>query len=290
MAEVTQDIPSARPQIWSVIIGMSAFHLACLGVFYTGVSTTALVVAFAMYTIRGVGVTAGFHRLLAHRSFKTSRPVQFILALAGTLAVEGGPLWWVAHHRHHHAATETEEDIHSPVTHGMWQAHMGWMMTPAAFNEKGNNCRDLHKFPEIKFLQRRYVLLILTQPVLLYALGSWLGAEYNTSGLQLLVWGFFVSTVFTWHITFMVNSVCHRWGAQPYDSGDESTNNVFIGVLGFGEGWHNNHHKYPSSARHGLLWWQADFTWWLIRTLQVVGLVSEPKIPLEFRKETKNQK
>lgn len=290
MAEVTQDIPRARPQIWSVIIGMSAFHIACLGAFYTGVSTTALVVAFAMYAIRGVGVTAGFHRLLAHRSFKTSRPVQFILALAGSLAVQGGPLWWVAHHRHHHAATETEEDIHSPVTHGMWQAHMGWMMTPGAFNEKGNNSRDLHKFPEIKFLQRQYIWLILTQPILLYALGSWLGADYNTSGLQLLVWGFFISTVFTWHVTFMVNSVCHRWGSQPYDAGDASTNNVFIGVLGFGEGWHNNHHKYPSSARHGLLWWQADFTWWLIRTLEVLGLVSDPKIPLEFRKETKNQK
>ena len=171
MAEMTQEVPRARSQVWSVIIGMSVFHLACLGAFYTGVSWAAFVVAFLMYVCRGMGVTTGFHRLLAHRSFKTSRPVQFLFALAGSLAVQGGPLWWVAHHRHHHAATETEEDIHSPVTHGMWKAHMGWMMTDAAFNEKGTNSRDLHKFPEIKFLQRHYVWLIIIQPVLMYAPG-----------------------------------------------------------------------------------------------------------------------
>jgi len=284
MSELTEEIPRARPQVWTVIIGMSLFHLACLGAFFTGASTTAVAVAAGMYVVRGMGVTSGFHRLLAHRSFKTNRVVQFLFALAGSLAVQGGPLWWVAHHRHHHAATETEEDIHSPVTHGMWQAHMGWMMTDAAFNEKGTNSRDLHKFPEIKFLQRHYVWLILAQPLFMFLLGEWLGADYNTSGLQLVVWGFFISTVFTWHITFMVNSVCHRWGAQPYDAGDASTNNVFIGVLGFGEGWHNNHHKFPSSARHGLQWWQLDITYWLLRLLQAVGLVSDLKIPLAFRK------
>lgn len=287
MAESTLKTPRARTQVMTVVIGMSAFHLACLGAFYTGVSTAALVAAIFMYVFRGIGITAGFHRLLAHRSFKTNRLVQFILALMGSMAVQGGPLWWVAHHRHHHAETETEEDIHSPVTHGMWQAHMGWMMTDAAFNEKGANSRDLHKFPEIKFLQRHYVWLVIAQPAILFAIGAALGEAYNTSGLQMMVWGFFISTVFTWHVTFMVNSVCHRWGAQPYDTGDASTNNVFIGVLGFGEGWHNNHHYYPSSARHGLQWWQFDVTWWLIRTLQLVGLASDPKIPLEFRKEQK---
>ncbi len=278
----------ARSQVMGVVIGMLGFHLACLGALYTGVSWTAVLVAVLMYVIRGMGVTAGFHRLLAHRSFKTNRVVQFVLAFAGSLAVQGGPLWWVAHHREHHAETDTEGDIHSPVTKGMWQAHMGWMMTDAAFNEKGNNSRDLHKYPEIKFLQRHYVWLIVGQIAFLFGLGALLAALYpglQTSGLQLVVWGFFVSTVFTWHITFMVNSVCHRWGGRPYDTGDASTNNIFIGVLGFGEGWHNNHHFYPSSARHGLRWWQLDATWWLIRTLKLLGLASDLKIPKEFRKE-----
>ena len=287
MAESTLKAPRARNQVMSVIIGMSLFHIACLGAIYTGVSTAAVVAAIVMYVIRGIGITAGFHRLLAHRSFKTNRVVQFILALMGSMAVQGGPLWWVAHHRHHHAETETEEDIHSPVTHGMWQAHMGWMMSDAAFNEKGANSRDLHKFPEIKFLQRHYVWLILAQPAILFGIGAALGEAYNTSGLQMMVWGFFISTVFTWHVTFMVNSVCHRWGSQPFEAGDASTNNLFIGVLAFGEGWHNNHHFYPSSARHGLRWWQLDVTWWLIRTLELLGLASDAKIPLEFRKENK---
>lgn len=270
----------------TVIIGMGVFHLACLGVFYTGVSPVALVVALVMYVSRGMGVTTGFHRLLAHRSFKTNRVVQFLLALAGSLAVQGGPLWWVAHHRSHHAETDTDEDIHSPVTRGMWAAHMGWMMSDEAFNEKGANARDLHKFPEIKFLQRHYVWLIVVQIVGLYGLGAWLGAAYpglETSGLQMMVWGFFVSTVFLWHVTFMVNSVCHRWGSRPYDTGDASTNNPIIGIFGFGEGWHNNHHFYPNSARHGLRWWQVDVTFYLIKVLSWLHLASDLKIPKELR-------
>ena len=279
-------IRPARSQVTGVVIGMLVFHLACLGAYFTGTSVTALIVAFVMYTVRGMGVTAGFHRLLAHRSFKTHRFTQFLFALAGSLAVQGGPLWWVAHHREHHAETDTDEDIHSPVTRGMWQAHMGWMMTHEAFNEKGTNSRDLHKFPEIKFLQRHYVWLIVGQIVALYGLGSLLNQLYpalGTSGAQLVVWGFFISTVFTWHVTFMVNSVCHRWGGRPYDTGDASTNNFLIGILAFGEGWHNNHHMYANSARHGLRWWQLDVTWYLLRTMQALGLVWDVKLPKELR-------
>ena len=286
MAEATRSIRPAKAQVTSVVIGMLVFHLACLGVFIVGFSWTALAVAFFMYVFRGMGVTIGFHRLLAHRSFKTNRFVQFVMAFAGSLAVQGGPLWWVAHHREHHAETDTEDDIHSPVTHGMWQAHMGWMMSDEAFNEKGTNSRDLHKFPEIKFLQRHYVWLIIGQVIALYGFGVGLNAAFpdlGTSGMQLVVWGFFVSTVFTWHVTFMVNSVCHRWGSQPYDTGDASTNNVFIGILGFGEGWHNNHHFYPNSARHGLRWWQLDVSWYLIRTLEILGIVKDAKLPKELR-------
>ncbi len=286
MSAATRALRSARPQVWSVIIGMLIFHLACFGVIFTGVSATAIWVAVGMYVFRGLGITVGFHRLLSHRAFKTNRFVQFVLALLGSLAVQGGPLWWVAHHRAHHATTDTEADVHSPVTHGMWQAHMGWMMMDEAFNEKGTNSRDLHKYPEIKWLQRQYVWLIAAQIAALYGFGAWLGAAYpelGTSGAQLVVWGFFISTVFTWHVTFMVNSVCHRWGSQAYDTGDASTNNVFIGVLGFGEGWHNNHHFYPNSARHGLRWWQIDISWYLIKAMSWVGLAHDLKLPRELR-------
>jgi len=288
-AETVKATQAVHSKVLVVAAFMAFFHIACFAFIYTGVSFVAVMTAFAMYVIRGIGVTGGYHRLLAHRAFKTSRFVQFLFALAGSLAVQGGPIWWVSHHRSHHRDTDTDEDIHSPVTRGMWKAHMGWMMTDEAFNENGANSRDLHKFAELKFLQRYYVWLVVLEMIGLFGFGSiwaWVFPESGTSGLQMLVWGFFISTVFTWHVTFMVNSVCHRYGSQPYDTKDASTNNFFVGVLGFGEGWHNNHHYYPNSARHGLRWWQLDTTWWLIRLLQVLGIVSEPKLPKELREQS----
>ncbi len=269
-------------QVISVIVIMIGIHAACVGVFFVGYSHAALISALLMFVIRGFGVTTGFHRLLAHRSFKTGRIVQFVFALLGSMAIQGGPLWWVSHHRAHHANTDTEDDIHSPVTRGFWQAHLGWMMSHGAFNENGANARDLHRYPELKFLQRYYVWIILLQIIGIYVVGNWLSLQFpswGSTGLQMLVWGFFVSTVFTWHITFMVNSVCHKWGTRPYETGDASTNNLLIGILGFGEGWHNNHHRFPFSARHGIRWWQIDTTWYLLRLLKTVGLVSDLKLP-----------
>ena len=286
LTNVAVAVEPMKFQAKAVIMVMVIMHLACLGVFLVGFSWPALLVAIAMYVIRGMGVTTGYHRLLAHRSYKTNRFIQFVVATAGGLAMQGGPLWWVAHHRAHHRDTDKEGDIHSPVTKGMWQSHMGWMMSNEAFHEQGSNSRDLFKYPELKFLQRHYVWILVLQMLGLYALGSLLSLWYpdtSINGLQCLVWGFFVSTVFLWHVTFSVNSVCHRWGSQDYDSNDASTNNWIIGILGFGEGWHNNHHFYPSSARHGLKWWQVDVTWILIRGLCLVGLASDPKIPKEFR-------
>ena len=286
LTNVAVAVEPMKFQAKAVIMVMVIMHLACLAVFLVGFSWPALWVAIVMYVIRGMGVTTGYHRLLAHRSYKTNRFIQFVVATAGGLAMQGGPLWWVAHHRAHHRDTDKEGDIHSPVTKGMWQSHMGWMMSNEAFHEQGSNSRDLFKYPELKFLQRHYVWILVLQLLGLYALGSLLSLWYpdtSINGLQCLVWGFFVSTVFLWHVTFSVNSVCHRWGSQDYDSNDASTNNWIIGILGFGEGWHNNHHFYPSSARHGLKWWQVDVTWILIRGLCLVGLASDPKIPKEFR-------
>lgn len=261
---------------------MLLFHVGCLAILFVGTSAAAITTAVVLYLVRGFGVTAGFHRLLAHRSFQTSRPVQFLLALAGSLAMQGGPLWWVAHHRAHHRDTDTAGDIHSPGVHGFWQAHMGWMMSAEAFQEKGANARDLHRFPELKFLQRNYVALVLVQAALLFALGAALNAlfpHWGTSGAQLLVWGLFVSTVALWHATFMVNSVCHVWGGRPNRTGDTSTNNGVVALFALGEGWHNNHHAFPFSARHGLRWWQFDLTWLLLRGMERIGLVAHLKVP-----------
>lgn len=271
---------AAQKQARTVLVGMGIFHLGCLGAVWTGVSPAALSVALVLYLVRGFGVTAGYHRLLAHRSFRTSRPVQFLLALAGSLATQGGPLWWVAHHRSHHRYTETDKDIHSPRTQGFWRSHIGWMMSAESFRENGANARDLYRIPELKFLQQHYAWIALGQGVAIYLLGEGLAAlGAETSGLQMLVWAYFIATVALWHATFMVNSVCHLWGNRPFDADDTSTNNWLVALLALGEGWHNNHHKFAYSARHGLEWWQFDLTWVLLRGMEKLGLVSELRLP-----------
>jgi stearoyl-CoA desaturase (delta-9 desaturase) len=273
-------VTAAQKQARIVLVGMTIFHLGCLGVIWTGASPVAVAVAAALYLVRGFGVTAGYHRLLAHRSFTTGRATRFVLALAGSLATQGGPLWWVAHHRSHHRYTDTERDIHSPGTQGFWQSHIGWMLSPESFRENGANARDLYRVPELKFLQQHYAWIVLGQGVALYGLGEGLGAlGVGTSGWQMLVWAYFIATVALWHSTFMVNSVCHLWGRKPFDAGDTSTNNWLVAILALGEGWHNNHHKFAYSARHGLEWWQFDLTWVLLKAMEKVGLVSELKLP-----------
>lgn len=264
--------------------GFLFFHLGCLLAIYTGVSAAAGITAFVLYTARALGVTAGYHRYFAHRSFRTGRAFQFVLAFLGSLSVQGGVLWWVSHHRDHHKYTETERDIHSPRHHGLWVAHMGWMMHEDCLRTSQANIKDFAKYPELRWLQRNYALLIVGEALVIFLLGAWLNYMYpalGTSGLQMLVWGFFISTVLLWHSTFMVNSVCHRWGGRPYDAGDDSTNNLLVGILTMGEGWHNNHHKFAYSARHGLRWYQVDVTWYLLRLLAAIGVVTDLKLPRE---------
>jgi len=273
-------LTAAQKHARAVLVGMGIFHLGCLGALWTGVSPAALAVALILYLVRGFGVTAGYHRLLAHRSFRAGRPVQFLLALAGSLATQGGPLWWVAHHRVHLRYTEADRFIHSPRTQGFWRSHMGWMLSAESFRENGANARDLYRVPELRFLQQHYVWIVLGQGVALFALGEGLaGLGADTSGPQMLVWAWFIATVVLWHATFMVNSVCHLWGSRPFDADDTSTNNWLVAILALGEGWHNNHHKFAYSARHGLEWWQFDLTWVLLRGMEKLGLVSELRRP-----------
>lgn len=273
---------SAAGQARTVRIGMVGGHVACLAALETGVSATALLVAGLAYVVRAFGVTAGFHRLLAHGSFKAGRATQFTLALLGSLATQGGPLWWVSHHRNHHRYSDTWQDLHSPRQRGFWYAHMGWMWDQASFETPATNVKELYRFTELKILQRYYPLLILLQGLAFYGLGAYLGHRFpdtGTSGLQMCVWGFIISTVALWHATFMVNSVCHVWGKRAYETGDASTNNLLVALLTLGEGWHNNHHKFGYSARHGLEWWQVDLTYLALRGLESLGLVRDLKMP-----------
>lgn len=272
----------AQRKARTVTFAMGSAHLACLGTLLTGVSKSALVVAAVAYLVRAFGVTAGYHRLLAHSAFRAGRIIQFGLTFCGALATQGAPLWWVSHHRNHHRYTETPKDIHSPRQRGFWYSHIGWMMDEACFEGAGTNVKDLLRFPEIKFLQSFYLGIIIGQMLFFYGLGVLIAAvvpDSQTSGSQMLVWGFFVSTVALWHATFMVNSVCHIWGRRSYEGDDSSTNNWLVALLTLGEGWHNNHHKFAYSARHGLRWWQLDCTWLMLRLMACVGLVRELKLP-----------
>lgn len=246
---------------------MAVVHLGCLGVFITGVSRAALLVACAAYLVRFVGVTIGFHRLLSHGAFGTGRLMRFLFALAGVGAMQGGPLWWVSHHRDHHRYSDTPRDPHSP-RRGFWYAYYGWIVDPANYGPP-NSARDLLRVPEICFLERAYGLIVIAQLPFFYVLGTLLG----TSGWQMIVWGFFMSTVAFWHGVFLVNSVCHSWGHRPFATGDASTNNGWVSLLIPGEGWHHNHHMFPGSARVGLRWWQVDVAWLLLKMLELLGLV-----------------
>lgn len=253
-----------------------ALHIAVIGVIWTGVSTTALVVAAALYALRMFAITGFYHRYFSHRAFKTSRPLQFIFALLGASAVQRGPLWWAAHHRLHHARSDQEQDEHSPRHKGFWWSHNGWFLSRRNFATPIERVQDFARYPELRFLDRFDIVVPLLLIGTLYLLGAYLAEtapQLGTSGLQLVIWGFVISTVVLYHVTFTINSLAHRVGKRVYPTRDDSRNNWLLALLTFGEGWHNNHHYYPGSARQGFHWWQIDLTYYLLRLLALTGLI-----------------
>jgi len=258
-------------------------HLACLLAFVTGVSKVALIVCAVTLFVRMFGITGGYHRYFSHRSYKTSRFFQFILALLGTCAAQMGPLWWAAHHRHHHRHADTEHDIHSPGLKGFFESHVGWILRKK-FYQPGieNTVPDFAKYPELRFLNRYCLLPPILLAISLIILGMWLNHAYpglHTSGLQMVVWGFFISTVMLYHITFSINSLTHIVGWRRFKTKDESRNCFCIALMTMGEGWHNNHHRYPSSERQGFYWWEVDTTHYVLKILswlRVVWALREP--------------
>jgi stearoyl-CoA desaturase (delta-9 desaturase) len=270
------DAPPRRGIDWLRVLPFVLLHAGCLGVVWVGASAFAVALAAALFALRMFAVTAFYHRYFSHRAFRTSRAAQFVFALLGASAVQRGPLWWASHHRHHHLHSDQSTDSHSARQHGLLWSHLGWFLGRENFATRALLVPDLARYPELRWLDRFDVAVPALLALALYGLGA--GLEHaaptlDVSGAQLLVWGFCISTVALYHATFTINSLAHRFGARRYATRDDSRNNLWLALLTFGEGWHNNHHHYPGSARQGFYWWEVDLTWYGLRVLAALGLV-----------------
>lgn len=251
-------------------------HATCLLALALPVSTTDVVVCLALYWLRLFAITAFYHRYFSHKAFKTNRFWQFVFALIGNMSAQRGPLWWAAHHRAHHQHSDTEEDLHSPVQRGFWWSHMGWFTCDASFKTQWHRIKDFARYPELRWLDRYDIFAPFLLVVILFIAGQWLASYYpqlGTSGLQLVIWGFFISTVLLFHSTVTINSLGHIWGKRRFNTKDNSRNNALLAMLTLGEGWHNNHHRWATSARQGFYWWEIDISFYLLKVLQWLGIV-----------------
>ena len=242
---------------WSVHV-VAVAGLAWLGFSWTGVAICA-----ASYVVRMFGITAGYHRYFSHRAFKTSRGGQVFFALLGVISTQKGPLWWAAHHRNHHKYSDQPEDLHSPKQRGFWWSHMFWILVRRHQHADLTKVKDLTRYPELMFIERFEILFTIGFAAALFLVG----------GAHALVWGYFVSTVVLWHLTFTINSLAHVWGSRRYETTDTSRNNPLFGLLCLGEGWHNNHHHYQRSARQGFYWWEVDISFYVLKLLEVAHIV-----------------
>ena len=239
-------------------------HLtAIIGVAVLGFSWAGLIWAGSLYVTRMFLVTAGYHRYFSHRSYKMSRPAQFVLALLTQTSLQRGVLWWASRHRHHHRASDTDTDLHSPKRQGFWWSHVGWFLSPKYNATDYDSIKDFAKYPELRLLDDHPHLPGVALAAILLLVG----------GLPALVWGFFVSSVLLWHGTFTINSLSHMIGRKRFDNADESRNSLALALVTLGEGWHNNHHYYQSSTNQGFYWWQIDVTHLVLRVVAKTGLI-----------------
>src|SRR4051812_14166811 len=221
---------------WLVSLPFYLVHLAAVvGVVMVGWSWKGAALAIALYYVRMFGVTGGYHRYFSHRTYRTSRVFQFVLAVLAQTSVQKGALWWAAHHRDHHKYSDTAKDPHSYRDYGFWYSHVGWILSRDTEETDYSRISDLARYPELRWLNNWHVV-----PGVALAVGLWL-----VGGWPALVWGFFVSTTLLWHGTFTINSLSHIWGRRRYETTDDSKNNPVLAIVTMGEGWHNNHHYYP---------------------------------------------
>ena len=260
---------------WPRTIPFIILHLGCLGVIWVGISPLAVWLAVGLYFFRMFAITGFLHRYFSHKTYSTSRAFQFVMALWCSLAVQRGALWWAYTHRHHHKHSDEEDDKHSPVVDGFWWAHIGWITSKKNFPTDYSKITDLAKYPELVFLNRFDTLIPILLAGSLYGLGAYLGAQgVETSGAQLLVWGFFISTTVLFHGTSCINSLAHVWGTKRFKTTDDESRNSFIlTLITLGEGWHNNHHRYQATTKQGFYWWEFDPTYYLLKMLSWTGLI-----------------
>lgn len=285
------DAPDDRRIDWLRAVPFLAIHGACLAVLWVGFSWVALAVCVSLYFVRMFFITAFYHRYFSHRAFRTSRAFQFVMGVLACTAGQRGPLWWASHHRHHHGHADEHEDAHSPGQHGLLWAHMGWFLTRGNYATRWRFVRDWGRYPELRWLNRLDWVPFVLLGAGLYGLGAWLAMrapELGTSGAQMLVWGFFVSTVAVYHGTYTINSLAHRFGRRRFATRDSSRNNFLLSLITLGEGWHNNHHHYPATVRQGFYWWELDPTWYGLIALSWTGLIRDlrplPRAALESRR------
>ena len=255
--------PVRRPV--STVIPFALVHAGALGALLVPFQTSYLWLLAALYFIRMFGVTAGYHRYFSHRSYKLHRLWQFLLALLAQTSGQKGVLWWAAHHRFHHQNSDQDSDIHSPIRHGFWWSHVGWILSEKYEDYDPALIKDFSKFPELRFLDRYHWLPPLPLGLACLLLGGW-GA---------FTWGFLLSTALLYHGTFVINSLAHVWGTRRFETPDQSRNNFFLALITMGEGWHNNHHQYMYACRQGLRWWEIDVTYYLVRFLAWLGIARE---------------
>ena len=255
---------------WGNAIFLIITHAAAIAAFFF-FSWPAVISAATLYWIAGsLGIGMGFHRLLAHRGYRVPKAVEYSLVLCGTLAIEGGPIQWVTTHRIHHAHADKNGDPHTPRD-GRWWSHVGWILMGTAQDHDHSTLRryapDLLKDPFYVWLNRFYYVPLIVLGLGLLVCGGW----------TVVLWGIFLRLTLGLHATWLVNSATHLWGRKRFDTGEDSRNSWWVALLTFGEGWHNNHHAHPTSARHGLKWYEIDFNWWGIRMLQLLGLARSIK-------------
>jgi stearoyl-CoA desaturase (delta-9 desaturase) len=251
-------------------IPFAIMHLMPLGAFFVvdAVGWQDWAVCAFLYFARMFGITAGYHRYFAHRGYRTGRVMQFLLAFLGTSSAQKGVLWWAGHHRHHHVHSDDEHDVHSPKRGFIW-SHLGWILVDKHDATPFDRIRDFARFPELRSLNKHWWL----PPTLLGAV------VYVVGGPSMLFIGFFLSTVLLWHATFLVNSLAHVWGSRRFATTDTSRNNLFIALVTLGEGWHNNHHHYCSTANQGFYWWEIDVSYYILRVMSKLGLVWDLRTP-----------
>ncbi len=271
----TTAVPTARPDRapderinWPHSIPFLLAHLACLAAIFTGVPGSALVLGVVLYLGRGVFVTAGYHRYFSHRSYRLNRFWQAVFAFQAQASAQKGALWWAAKHREHHRNADTPLDVHSPRQGLLW-SHVGWILSDKHKTTDYGIVKDFARYPELRWLNRHDRIAPVAYGIAAFLIGGWPG----------LIVGFFWSTVLLWHTTFLVNSAAHVFGRRRYDTPDTSRNSLLIALATFGEGWHNNHHRYQASARQGFFWWELDVTWYVLKALSWVGIVHDLKTP-----------